>query len=45
MAGSKILGDKAYVWVEIRNYISEHNATYAIPSKRTSKIPGSVILP
>jgi len=39
IADSNILADKAYGTVDIRNYISEHGASYVIPPKTNAKEP------
>jgi len=42
IAGSSLLGDKAYGTKEILAYIEEHGATVVIPPKSNSKEPWSV---
>ena len=39
IAGSNILGDKAYGAQKIRDYISEQNASYTIPPKENNPDP------
>ncbi len=39
IAGSNLLGDKAYGTKEILSYIQEHNATVVIPPKSNTKEP------
>ena len=40
--GSNILGDKAYGSHKIRNYITNHEATYTIPPRSNAKAPWNV---
>ena len=42
IAGSNLLGDKAYGTKEIRAYINEHRATVVIPPKSNAKDPWKV---
>ena len=37
--GSNVLGDKAYGTEKIRNYITQHEATYVIPPKSNNPNP------
>ncbi len=39
ISGSIVMGDKAYGSKEIRDYIAEHGATYAIPPKSNNPDP------
>jgi len=39
IAGSNILGDKAYGTAEIKKYITEHNAEYTIPPRENNPDP------
>ncbi len=39
ISGSVVMGDKAYGSKEIRDYITEHGATYAIPPKANNPDP------
>lgn len=40
--GSNIIGDRAYGSSAIRNYVTDHNATYTIPPKKNTKEPWTV---
>ncbi|WP_084676069.1 IS5 family transposase [Carnobacterium funditum] len=40
--GSNVIGDRAYGSLDIRTYVTNHDATYTIPPKKNTKEPWTV---